>query len=168
MRKLYEGIAQELVKADIIVESVAHNNFLSVPVTDEIIIRSGSARDRLQNENAFELDSIKLRGAGAVTTQNANLVEGLNEVQLFFIPEDPTDIVITPLGEVGSVGTGFPTSFDANTNILTILADRAGQFTISYVDTGDVVRLSEKITVPEGLFRLGYGQGPFGHLGYGE
>lgn len=166
LRKLYEAMAEELLKADILVESVGNNNYLSVEVVDEIIIRSGGTADRLKNENAFELSKVRLHSETATVSQNTILSAGLNELQLFFVPDNPADILVSTLGSL--TATRFPTSFDEVTNTLTVLADRAGQFTVTYVDTGDVVRLNENITIPEGLFRLGYSEGGWSELGYSE
>lgn len=167
IHKLFEALAAELVKADIILESVANNNYVSVPVNEELAIRSSGSRDRLKRENAFELDSIRLTLPGSRVVQNANLLSGENNVQLFFIPEN-IDFIITDATDVTQASLNFPTLFNASTNILAIIADRQGSFSISYRDTGNVVRMTENITVPRNLFMLGYNEGGYGELGYGQ
>jgi hypothetical protein len=166
--RLYEGLATELVKADIILESVAHNNYVSVPVIDELIIRSSYSLDRLQRENAYQLDRIRLNAPGTLITQNAALKQGTNTLQLYFIPETDIDFIISDVRDQTRTPLNFPTSFDSATNVLTITSDREGIFNVAYKDTGNVVRLNENITVPNGLFRLGYGDGGYNELGYGE
>ena len=168
IRKLYQGLAEELAKADILVESTANNNYLSVPVVNEFIIRSSKERDRLQQENAFELDKIRLNPPGSVVSQNIRLTIGENTLQLFFIPEENIDFIIVDATDQARAPLTFATTFDPDTNILTIISDREGVFSVTYQDTGNVVRLNENITVPIGLFRLGWNEGGYSSLGYGE
>ena len=168
IQKMYLALAEELVKSDILLESVANNNYISVPVTGEITIRGSGTHDRLKNENAFELDNIRLTSPNSVISQNTILEEGDNEIQLFFIPQGDIDFLISSTEDPNNIPVNFPTSFDFDTNILSILASRSGKFTITYQDTGDVVRLNENITVPAGLFRLGWSEGGWNELGWGE
>jgi hypothetical protein len=166
--KLYTALAEELAKADIVIETVQNNNYISVAVTDELMIRSSGSSDRLRQENAFELDKIRLSVPGSVVSQNAKLLEGTNQVQLFFIPEQDIDFIISDVRDQNRTPLNFPTSFNSSTNTLTIIANRDGMYTITYKDTGNVVRLTENITVPAGLFRLGFGEGGWSELGWGE
>lgn len=166
-RKIYRALAAELTKADIALESLANQNYLSIAITDELIMRSSSARDRLQNENAFELDTIRLTASDALIMQNTHLNVGDNQVQLFYVPQD-IDFVVFKAGTTPDAPTGFPTVFNPDTNTVTITASTAGFYTIGYHDTGNVVRLTENITVPIGLFRLGWDEGPWDELGFGE
>lgn len=169
--KLYTALAQELVKSDIILESVGNNNYLSVSVTDELVIRGSLTRDRLANENAFELDGLRFSSSAARVFQNAFLNEGNTEIQLFFTPliaEDGSiDIQVFNTGIVVAP-VDFPVTFDSTTNKVTITASKSGAFTLGYIDTGDVIRLTENITVPVGLFRLGFSDGGWNELGFGE
>lgn len=168
LRRLYDSLAEELVKSDILLETVGNNNYISVPVVDELAIRGPNSSDRLQNENAFELDKIRLNPPGSVVTQNTILEEGENLVQLFFIPEQDIDFIIFDTSDRTQTPLSFPTSFDSETNTLTVIADRSGRFTVQYQDTGNVVRLKENTTVPEGLFRLGWNEGGWNELGWSE
>ena len=164
---LYNALAQELVRADITLGSVANNNYISVAVTDELIIRGSGGLDRLKNENAFELDAIRLNSPGSQVTQNVILQVGLNQLQLYYIPES---IVFTIYNVADPTQTplNFPATFNPSTNILTILSSSQGPFTVSYLDTGNVVRLNQNITVPAELFMLGYGEGGWNDLGWNE
>ena len=166
--KLFRILAEELVRADIAIESVGNDNYLSVPVTNELTIRSKYDRDRLQNENAFELDSVRFTNSNTQILQNTFLEEGDNQVQLFFIPLTGIDILVFDATAPERVPLNFPTTFDPVTNVVTINSSRRGPFTIGYTDTGDVVRLSENITVPEGIFLLGWDEGGWDELGFGE
>lgn len=168
IKRLYEALAEELVKADITIESVGHNNYLSVAVTDEFIIRSSDKYDRLANENAFELNEVRFTPPGTLASQTTRLVEGENQVQLFFVPKDDIDFIISDVRDTTLTPTNFPTSFNSITNILTVIANREGTFTINYLDTGNVIRLNENATIPEGLFRLGWSEGGWSELGFGE
>lgn len=167
LNKLYAALSEELVKADIILEQVQNNNYLSVAITDELIVRSSSNLDRLKNEGAFELDKIRINSS-SVMSQNAKLIQGTNQVQLYFVPENTVDVSISVMGDSTLSSVGFPISFNSATNVLSIISDRIGNFTINYKDTGDVIRLSENITVPIGLFLLGFDEGGFSELGFGE
>jgi len=164
---LYNALAEELVRADITLGSVANNNYISVAVTDELIIRGSGGLDRLKNENAFELDAIRLNSPGSQVTQNVILQVGLNQLQLYYIPES---IVFTIYNVADPTQTplNFPATFNPSTNILTILSSSQGPFTVSYQDTGNVVRLNQNITVPAELFMLGYGEGGWNDLGWNE
>jgi hypothetical protein len=164
---LYNALAQELVRADIVLGTVANNNYISVEVTDELIIRGSSGLDRLKNENAFELNAIRLTSPGSQVTQNVVLQVGLNQLQLYYIPES---IVFTIYNVADPTQTplNFPAAFNSSTNILTILSSSQGPFTVSYLDTGNVVRLNQNITVPPQLFMLGYGEGGWNDLGWNE
>ena len=164
---LYNALAEELVRADITLGSVANNNYISVAVTDELIIRGSGGLDRLKNENAFKLDAIRLNSPGSQVTQNVILQVGLNQLQLYYIPES---IVFTIYNVADPTQTplNFPATFNPSTNILTILSSSQGPFTVSYQDTGNVVRLNQNITVPAELFMLGYGEGGWNDLGWNE
>ena len=166
--KLYELLAKELVKADILLEQVQNNNYLTVDVPNEIIVRGNSNLDRLKNENAFELDQIRVNSPNYLTTQNVQLVKGINIVQLYFIPQNISSIFVTKVGDATKASVQFPVVIDSTTNKLTILADFSGTFTINYIDTGDVLRTSKNITIPEGLFYLGWDEGPYDQLGWDE
>jgi len=172
LRKIYTSLAEQLVKADIMLESVGNNNYLSVQVTNEFQIRSSSSRDRLNNENAVELDRIRFNRSDSLIFQNTKLNQGSNQIQLFFVPEvlpdGSIDISVFDAGSQNTIPLNFSTTFDFDTNIVTIISPRSGPFTIGYRDTGDVIRLTENITIPIGLFRLGYGEGGFDELGFGE
>jgi len=167
LRKLYNSLAQELVKADIILESVGNNNYISISIADEIQIRSVLSSDRLKNENAFELNSVRFTPSGSRIHQNMNLIEGINTVQLYFLPED-IDFIIFDANDPNQIPLAFLTFYDENTNSITVQANKSGVFTVTYKDTGDVVRLKENITVPVGLFSLGWDLDGFGFLGYDE
>jgi len=167
LHKLYAALAKELVKADVILESVGNNNYLSVPVSEELAIRNSGSLDRLKNENAFELNKIRLTTPGSRIFQTVSLQEGVNEVQLFFIPED-IDFIIIDANDVTQTPLNFLTAFIEETNILTILSPKSGIFKVIYRDTGNVVRLNQNITVPIGLFQLGYNEGGFNELGWSE
>lgn len=167
LHRLYEALAKELVKADILLESVGNNNYVSISITDEIQIRSNLSLDRLKNENAFELDKIRFTPTGSRTYQDVKLIVGVNTTQLYFLPED-IDFIIFNANDSNQIPLSFPTSYDENTNSIIIQANQSGMFTISYKDTGDVVRLNENITVPIGLFLLGWDESGFGELGYDE
>lgn len=166
--KLFRGLAEQLVQADIALESVGNNNYLSIQVTDELAIRSTYARDRLQNENAFQLDSIRLSPANAQILQNISLRPGSNRVQLFFVPSSIDFSIFDADSTQRSISLGFPTTFDAETNTVTIVSPTEGMFILGYYETGDVVRLTENITIPVGLFRLGWDEGFWDELGFGE
>ena len=165
--RLYASLAKQLVKSDIILESIANNNYLSVEVNSELKIRGMDDRDRLAFENAHTLDKISLTPSNSIITQNAYLKKGTNKVQLYFIPQD-IDFLIFSTGDSTQTSVNFSTSFDSSTNILTISAPREGSFSIGYKDTGDVVRVNENTTVPDGLFDLGFGEGTWNQLGFGE
>jgi hypothetical protein len=92
---------------------------------------------------------------------------GLNQLQLYYIPES---IVFTIYNVADPTQTplNFPATFNPSTNILTILSSSQGPFTVSYQDTGNVVRLNQNITVPAELFMLGYGEGGWNDLGWNE
>jgi len=165
---LYRVLAEELVKVDIALESVANQNYLSVPVVDEFVVRGASDRDRLQNENAFELGSIRFSASSARLLQNVTLQLGENKIQLKSIPNTDIDFVVFSIYGSINTPTNFPTSFDAANNILTITANKAGAYTIAYQDTGNVLTATENLFVPEGLFRLGFDEGPYNELGWGE
>jgi hypothetical protein len=166
--KLFRGLAEQLVRADIALESVGNNNYLSVQVTDEITIRSSYPRDRLQNENAFQLDSIRFSPSNAQILQNIFLHSGENQIQLFFIPSSIDFSIFDADSTQRSVSLGFPTTYDPETNMVTIVSPTTGAFILGYFETGDVVRLTENITVPIGLFRLGFDEGFWDELGWGE
>lgn len=97
--------------------------------------------------------------------QNIHLSEGENFIQLLFIPESDSF-------NVYDLDQTFPLSnftFEyVENNMLKIDSPRKGNFTLGYLETGDVIRLTENIVVPVGLFRLGYGEGGFSELGFGE
>lgn len=166
--KLFRSLAEQLVRADIALESVGNNNYLSISVADEFIVRSSYARDRLQNENAFQLDSIRFNPSNAQILQDVLLQEGDNHIQLFFVPSSIDFSIFDADSTQRSVSLGFPTTFDPETNIVTITSPAAGPFTLGYFETGDVLRLTENITIPVGLFRLGWDEGFFDELGFGE
>lgn len=167
LRRIYTALAQELAKVDITLGSVANNNYLSVAITDELQIRGAGSLDRLKNENAFELDQIRLNPPGSRVFQNVILKQGTNQLQLYFIPED-IDFIIFDATDSTQTPLNFPTTFVSSTNILTILSPRQGPFTVAYRDTGNVVRLNQNITVPAELFLLGWDEGGYGDLGYDE
>lgn len=167
LHRLYSSLAKQLVKSDIILESIAHNNYLSVPITSELKIRGSEDRDRLAFENAHTLDKISLTPSNSIITQNTYLKKGTNLIQLYFIPQD-IDFLIFSTGDSTQTSVNFLTSFDSSSNILTIQATREGSFTIGYKDTGNVARLNENVNIPEGLFDLGFGEGDWNQLGYGE
>lgn len=167
LAKLYSALAQQLVKADIILESVGNNNYISISITDELQIRNSSPRDRLSNENAYQLDKVRFTPSGSRTYQDIKLQVGENTIQLYFIPED-IDFIIFNTNDPNQVPLLFPTTYDSNTNSVNVQSTMAGIFTISYVDTGDVVRLNENVTVPVGLFLLGWDDGGYSELGFGE
>ena len=167
LNRLYSALAEELVKTDIILEQTQNNNYISVAVSDELIVRSSSNLDRLKSEGAYQLDKIRINSSSTMS-QNTKLIEGINMVQLYFIPENTIGIYIASAQDVTQASVNFPISFDSLTNILSIISDRSGNFVINYKDTGDVIRLSKNIIVPIGLFLLGFDEGGFGDLGWSE
>ena len=167
LNRLYSALAEELVKTDIILEQTQNNNYISVTVSDELIVRSSSNLDRLKSEGAYQLDKIRINSSSTMS-QNTKLIEGINMVQLYFIPENTIGIYIASAQDVTQASVNFPISFDSLTNILSIISDRSGNFVINYKDTGDVIRLSKNIIVPIGLFLLGFDEGGFGDLGWSE
>lgn len=167
LHKIYDALAKELVKADIVLESVGNNNYLSIAVTNELLIRGIGDKDRLKNENAFELDKIRFNAPGTSISQNTILSSGENSIQLYFIPED-IDFIIFNANDKTQTPLNFPTTFSNETNTLTITSSQSGPFTIAYRDTGNVVRLNRNITVPVGLFKLGWNEGGWNELGWSE
>lgn len=165
IRKIFESLAEELKRVDIILETVQNNNFLSVPVEEELLVRGSDGSDRLKNENAFELSKIRITPANNIVSQNVVLQEGENIVQLLFIPED-IDFVVSRVND--RIPLNFPTEYNSEPNTLTITSSSSGAFTVRYKDSGDVIRFNENVEIPEGLFRLGYSEGGYGELGYGE
>jgi len=167
IRKLYTALAEELQKVDILLETVRNNNFLSVPVSEELLIRGSAKFDRLKNENAFELNKIRITPANNIVSQNIILEVGSNTIQLVFIPED-IDFLISAANDTNRIPLNFPTELNNENNTLTVLSSRSGGFTLRYKDSGNVIRINENVEVPSGLFRLGFGQGGWSELGYSE
>lgn len=165
--KLYSALAKELVKADITLESIGNDNFVSVQVTNELLIRKSGTLDRLKNENAYQLDKIRFSPFGTTSYQNANLKIGENQVQLLFIPQ-VIDFQIFKANDLTKAPVDFPRAFNSSTNTLTITCLESGSYTIAYQDSGDVVRIKSNITVPPGLVRLGWNEGGYGELGWSE
>ena len=167
IRKLFRALAEELKTADILLETVQNNNFLSVPVEEELLVRGISGLDRLKNENAFELNKIRVTPVNSVVSQNVTLQEGVNTVQLMFIPED-IDFLVSAANDTNRIPLNYPTEFNSENNTLTVLSSKSGAFTIRYKDSGDVIRFNENVEVPSGLFRLGWSEDGWNSLGYGE
>lgn len=166
LRTFYTALAEELVKADIKLESVANDNYLTVQVTDEIKVRGFGPLDRLENENAYDIISIRFRQTNSEVLQNMYLSEGENLIQLFFIPEDGSFNLYESMQRTQPL-SNFTFHLQENNKVL-INSPRTGSFTLGYLDTGDVIRFSENIIVPVGLFRLGYNEGGYGELGWSE
>lgn len=165
--RLYEALAKELVKADITLESIGNDNFVSVQVTNELQIRKFGTFDRLKNENAFHLNKIRFSPSGTISYQNTNLQVGENQVQLLFVPQ-VIDFQIFRANDPTRTPLDLPRTFDSLTNILTITCFESGSYTIGFQDSGDVVRIRSNLTVPPGLVRIGWGEGGYGEFGWGE
>lgn len=167
LRKLYAAVAKQFVKADITLESVANNNFISISISDELVIRGKTERDRLQNENAYQVDSIRFSQSSSIIEQNVFLQVGENSVQLLFLPVS-IDFSIFPADENQSGQVNFPATYDKNSNQLIVSAPVAGKYKVSYKETGDVLSTTEKAFVSPGIFELGFSEGGFSELGYSE
>lgn len=167
LAKLYQALAKELVKADVQLESIGNDNFVSVQVTNELQIRKSGPLDRLKNENAYILNKIRFSPSGTINYQNTKLSVGENQVQLYFVPE-VIDFQIFKANDLAKTPLDFPRAFNSSTNILTIESPESGSYTIAFQDSGDVVRVKSNITVPPGLVRIGWGEGGYGEFGWGE
>lgn len=166
--KLYECLAEELVRADICLESVQNDNLILVEVIDEYKKRGFEDRDRLENENACELDEIRFKPSTEQSEQRFYLNIGDNKIYLNTIPKD-NNFYVTFDNGLEEVEASLEYTFNSIENSLNFTNVKTdGKYSVSYLDTGDVLEFREQLYIPNGLFELGWNEGMWNSLGYSE
>lgn len=167
--QLYSTLAEQMADIDIDIEAAIHDNYVSVDITDEPITRGIEDQDRLEEEGAYEVTSIRLRPLDQLRTEVVSLQTGQTTRILSFIPTSTDKILIYALGDTTKRRVVAVTDFDLTTNTITFdVINQAGIFVIEYEETNDVIPFEETVEIDPGLFDLGYGENGFGLFGYGE
>lgn len=167
--QLYFALAEQLADIDIDIEAAIHDNYVSIDITDEPVIRGIEDKDKLQEEGAYEITAIRLRPLNQLRTEVVSLQVGQTTKILSFIPTSVDKILIYALGDQTKKKVANVTSFNPATNTITFsIVSQTGIFVIEYEETNDVILFEETIEIDPELFDLGYGENGFGLFGYGE
>jgi len=168
LKKLYTVLAAILQDADIEISALLHDNFLSVDIIDEVVTRSISSKDRLRKEGAFKIDRIGFTPSTFVRRETHRLEVEQTVVTLDYIPTMYTEVKMYNSDDNNKVPVSIIVDFDETNNTITVAGvGKAGNYVFEYIDTGDVTQTREQIEIPRGLFDLGFGEGGFGHFGFG-
>lgn len=166
---LMDGFAKVLSDIDREIQAGINDHFLEIAVENESITRSAVGSDKLTNESAFQIDSVRFWPTWQVTQEIKRLTTLTTEVILQNVPDDYTSILIYEYGDIDKKEITTVSSYDSDTNTITIDAlSEDKTCVIEYIDTGDTKDISETISLGLDLFEWGYGEGGYGNYGYGE
>lgn len=142
----YDILAEKLAEVDRVWSATKNDNYLSIPVVDEVVIRSEFAQDRLANENAFVVDRIGNTSSKELFAEAQRISQGATFIYLSNVPSDPTNIKITNLNSSAAMSSQVSVLFfDAPTNSIRVQPIVvSGLYKIEYTTTGNVFYKSEE------------------------
>lgn len=153
---VYEIFAEKLAEVDRLVAAHKNDDYLSVIVSDEFILRSKEIADKLLKESSFKIDRIGLTSSTEIFTEAQVLEEGTETIVLTNVPSDFLNIIIFYLYDSKSTATIGVTAFDETTNTVTLNPpiQTSSSYRIEYTTTGDVFDETEIIDVPAATTRI--------------
>lgn len=144
---VYEILADKLAETDRLVSASKNDNYTSITINDELIVRSKDVSDKLIYESAFQIDRIGITSSTDIFTETQRLRAGTTSIILKRVPSDFTDIQITQVGASSGTSTVDAITFDEFTNTVTIPPLTVSTlYSISYATTGDLFRNTEEKT----------------------
>lgn len=164
LRRLYRVLGGQLADADVQVEAFKYDNYLSTRVVDEQVVREDATRDRLEEENVFELERIGFVPTNFLRSQNVSLTPADTEIILQYIPVNISSISIYEMSDPNRQSVVTVTSYNSIRNSISITGvPRVSRYTVQYPETGNVKDINKTIDlldIPEdSSYGYGYGYG---------
>jgi len=152
---VYEIFAEKLAEVDRLVAAHKNDDYLSIVISDEFILRSKEIVDKLLKESSFEIDRIGLTSSTTRFLEAQILEEGTETIVLNNVPSDFLNITISFLYEPKPTATVTVVAFEESTNTITIIPiQTSSTYRIEYTTTGDVFEETEVIDVPAATTRI--------------
>lgn len=82
VRQHISNLAEQIMRASVDVKTTAHGMLVSEVITDEIMQRGESARDRLTQESSYQVDRVALTASGAELTARTLTFDADNSTDL--------------------------------------------------------------------------------------
>ncbi len=142
----FDILAEKLAEVDRVWSATKNDSYLSIPILDEVVVRSESAQDRLFNENVFAIDRVGNTTSKELFAETQQLQIGVSSILLSNVPSDPTNIKITNINSSVLMSSQVSVLFfDATINSINIQPIVAsGLYKIEYTTTGNVFSKSEE------------------------
>ncbi|RLC83485.1 MAG: hypothetical protein DRJ03_17075 [Chloroflexi bacterium] len=154
---LYRILAEQLDLVDREVSATRHDNFISVEVVDEEVIRSSEVTDHLAREGAFEIIDIRFSPLQRAYIDVQFIADGQTELVLSLIPKgtESEDFVIAERSDQYYVNRTTVTAYDAATNSIVFNVVPEGDYNVLYIPTGYAVNFQDFVEPPEEMFQSG-------------
>ena len=144
----YEILAEKFAEVDRLISASKNDNYVSVPVVDELVIRSEKTGDLLRSESAHKITAVRVVPSTSLYPERQQLNAGTTSIVLSNVPSDILNRQISYLNNPQAAYTIEVLSFNESTNTIQISPlVYSGFYEIKYTVTGDVFDSVEVTTI---------------------